>query len=107
MAALNFVHDICTTEVLADQRFFRCANLLSAAQLSFSWGSQLATCNKTAVLFSGEGDDLGVILDVSIGCDGDLTAFDMCKLDALRVQLSLDDLPCLISGKGHDSSIAV
>jgi hypothetical protein len=59
------------------------------------------------VLLSGEGDYLGVILDVFIPSDGDLTAFNMRQFDPLRVQLSLDDLPCLISGKGHDSSIAV
>jgi hypothetical protein len=70
----HFVHDICTTEVLAAQRFFRCANLSSAAQLSFSRGSQSATCNKAVVLFSGEGDYLRMIVNVFIGCDGDLTA---------------------------------
>jgi hypothetical protein len=72
--AFHFVHDICTTEVLAAQRFFRCANLSSAAQLSFSRGSQSATCNKAVVLFSGEGDYLRMIVNVFIGCDGDLTA---------------------------------
>jgi hypothetical protein len=67
-------------------------------------GFQYASLNKIVILFSGEGDDLGMIVNVSIGSDGDLTAFEMCKLDALRVQLSLDDLPCLISSKGHNSA---
>ena len=55
-------------------------------------GRRSATCNETVVLLSGEGDDLGMIFNVAIGCDGDLTAFDMCKLDAFRIQLPLDDL---------------
>jgi hypothetical protein len=102
--AFHFVHDICTTEVLAAQRFFRCANLSSAAQLSFSRGSQSATCNKAVVLFSGEGDYLRMI--VNIGCDGDLTAFNVRQLYPLRFQLSLDGFPCVISRKGHNSSVA-
>ena len=90
--AFHFVHDICTTKVLAIQRFFRCANLLSPAQFLLPWWSQLATCNETVVLLSGEGDDLGVIVNVLIGCDGDLAAFDRLKLDPLRIQLPLDHL---------------
>jgi hypothetical protein len=74
---LHFVHDICTTEVPVAQGFRRRANLLSAARFLFSWWSQLATCNETVVLLSGEGDYLGVILDVFIRSDGDLTAFNM------------------------------
>jgi hypothetical protein len=49
------------------------------------------------VLLSGEGDYLGVILDVFIRSDGDLTAFNMRQLDPLRVQLSLDGFPCVPS----------
>ena len=59
------------------------------------------------VLLSGEGDDLGMVVDVSVSCAGDLTAFDRCELDALRFQLSLDGFPRMLSRKGHDSSIAV
>ena len=33
--AFHFIHDICTTEVLAAQRFFRCANLLLLHSFSF------------------------------------------------------------------------
>ena len=102
--ALHFVHDIRTAKVLATQHFFRCANLSSAAQFLLPWWSQIPTCNETVVLLSGEGDDLGVIFDVAIGCDGDLTAFDMCQLYAFRIQLSLDDLSRLISSKGHNSA---
>ena len=34
-------------------------------------------------------------------------AFYMRQFDPLRVQLSLDDLPCLISSKGHNRSVHV
>jgi hypothetical protein len=70
----------------------------------FLGGSQSATCNKTVVLFSGEGDYLRMI--VNIGCDGDLTAFNVRQLYPLRFQLSLDGFPCVISRKGHNSSVA-
>ena len=79
--AFHFVHDICTAKVLATQHFFRCANLSSAAQFLLSWGSQIATCNETVVVLSGEGDDLRMIVNVSIGCDGDLTGLNMRQLD--------------------------
>ena len=67
--------------------FFRRANLLTPAQFLLSWWSQLATCNETVVLLSGEGDYLRVIVNVSIGSDGDLAAFNRLKLDPLRIQL--------------------
>jgi hypothetical protein len=103
--AFRCAHNICTTEVLAIQHFFRCANLLSGAQFLLSRGFQLATCNETVVLLSGEGDDLRMLVNVSIGSDGDLPAFNRLKLDPLRVQLPLDRLPCVPACECHNSAV--
>ncbi|MGB9412941.1 MAG: hypothetical protein WCB26_17260 [Pseudolabrys sp.] len=45
----------------------------------------MSACDKTAVLFMGEGDYLWMILDVLIGLAGDLASLDMRQLDALRI----------------------
>jgi hypothetical protein len=47
---------------------------------SLSLGFQYASLNKIVILFSGEGDDLGMFVYVFIRSDGDLAAFDRRKL---------------------------
>jgi hypothetical protein len=50
-----------------------------------------------AVILLREGDYLRMIVNVFIGCDGDLTAFNRLKLDPLRIQLPLNLFPCVPS----------
>jgi hypothetical protein len=95
LTSINSAHDICATEALAIQHFFRRANLSSAAQFLLPWGSQIPTCNETVVVLSGEGDDLGVIVNVFIRSDSDLAAFDMRKLYPFRIKLPLNLFPCV------------
>jgi hypothetical protein len=57
------------------------------------------------VLLSGEGDDLGMIVNVLVSRSGNLTSLYMRQLDPFGVQLPLNYLPCLISSKGHNSSV--
>src|SRR5262245_59039474 len=69
-----------------------------------AWRFQSATLNKTAITFSGEGDQFRMVVEVGIGRSGNLTGFNMRNLDPLPLQLSLHSLPCVVASKDHFTS---